>query len=76
MVLALEEEKGITLHRAISRRTSYGQGEKTGVMSAAVIREEKAKMHKTWCMTLYEKLFEGGSKNKKPKSFYRSMITK
>jgi hypothetical protein len=45
-------------------------------MSAAVIREEKAKMHKTWCMTLYEKLFEGGSKNKKPKSFYRSMITK
>jgi hypothetical protein len=34
-------------------------GEKTGVMPVAVIREEKAKTHKTWYMTLYEILFGG-----------------
>jgi hypothetical protein len=36
-----------------------GEGEKTGVMSMVVISEEKAKTHKTWYMTLYEKLFGG-----------------
>ena len=36
-----------------------GGGEKTGVMPVVVIREEKAKTHKTWYMTLYETLFGG-----------------
>jgi hypothetical protein len=36
-----------------------GEGEKTGVMPVGVIREEKAKTHKTWYMTLYENLFGG-----------------
>jgi hypothetical protein len=36
-----------------------GVGEKPGVMPAVVISEEKAKTHKTWYMTLFEKLFGG-----------------
>ena len=35
------------------------RGKKTGVMPATVIREEKAKTHKTWYMTLFETLFGG-----------------
>jgi hypothetical protein len=34
-------------------------GEKTGVMPVVEIRVEKAKTHKTWYMTLYEKIFGG-----------------
>ena len=48
----------------ISGRRAYdeieaarGEGEKPGVMPVAVISEEKAKTHKTWYMTLCEKLF-------------------
>jgi hypothetical protein len=52
-----------------------GRGEKTGVMPVVVISEEKVKTHKTWYMTLYEKLF-AGNKNKKPKSFYRPVMKK
>ena len=39
--------------------TARGVGEKTGVMSVALIRGEKAKTHKTWYRTLYEKFFGG-----------------
>ena len=53
-----------------------GEGEKTGVTPMVVISEERAKTHKTGYMTLYEKLFGGKQQNKKPKSFYRTMIKK
>ena len=35
-----------------------GEGEKTGVMPVAEIREEKAETHKTGYNDAYEKLFE------------------
>ena len=31
--------------------------EETGAMPVVVVEEEKEKMHKTWYITLYEKLF-------------------
>jgi hypothetical protein len=35
------------------------KGEKTGVMPVVVISEEKTQTHKTWYITLYNKLFGG-----------------
>jgi hypothetical protein len=40
-----------------------------------VIDEEKEKVHKTWYITLYNKLFGGQHQNKKKsKSFYNPVI--
>jgi hypothetical protein len=52
-------EKYISGQKGYDEREAVrGVGEETGVMPVVVISEEKAKTHKTWCMTLYEKLFE------------------
>ena len=51
-------------------RYSY---EKADTVPVVVIDEEKEKAHKTWYITLYNKLLEE-SINKKSKSFYSAMI--
>jgi hypothetical protein len=52
-------EKYISGQKGYDEREAVrGAGVKPGVMPVVVRSEEKAKTHKTWCMTLYEKLFE------------------
>jgi len=46
----------------ISRQNGY---ERTDTIPVVVVAEEKGKMHKTGCITLYPKTLEGSIKNRK-----------
>ena len=52
-------QKGYDKIEAARGAGERGEGEKTGVMPVVVISEEKTQTHKTWCITLYNKLFGG-----------------
>lgn len=54
----------------ISRQNGY---EWTDTVPVVVVAEEKGKMHKTGCITLYPSTLEG-SINKKSKSLYIPVI--
>jgi hypothetical protein len=47
------------VEKYISGQKVEGRGEIRDAMPVVVINEEKEKSHKTWYITLYEKLFGG-----------------
>ena len=68
----LEKTDVIRGERGEGRGERYSY-EKADTVPVVVIDEEKEKAHKTWYITLYNKLLEE-SINKKSKSFYSAMI--